>query len=47
MNQIAANNMAALANTDMGKFMINKYAQQFKSIGYSDNDATKAAIDAL
>jgi len=47
MNQIAANNMATLANTDMGKYMIDRYAQQFKARGYSDDKALEAAFDML
>lgn len=47
MNQIAANNMPALANTDIGRFLLNKYKQQFKANGYNDSDATKAAYSAL
>jgi len=47
MNQIAANNMATLANTDMGKYMIDRYTQQFKARGYSDDKALEAAFDML
>lgn len=47
MNTIAANNIATLAGTDLGKYMISRYEDQFKTLGYNDADATKAAVDML
>ena len=47
MNTIVANNLATLAGTDLGKYMISRYEDQFKALGYSDSDATKAAVDIL
>ena len=47
MNTIAANNLATLAGTDLGKYMISRYEDQFKALGYSDSDATKKAVDML
>lgn len=47
MNTIVANNLATLAGTDLGKYMISRYEDQFKALGYSDSDATKKAVDML
>lgn len=47
MHKIAANAMASLANSDMGRFMIDKLTNQFKAVGLSDKDALEKATATL
>ena len=47
MNTIAANNLATLSNTDLGKYMISRYEDQLKTLGYSDSGLSSSSFGLL